>query len=113
MTRMSRSALALTLGASMIAAGCSFRVADLTLVSTKNIDLSHARLDMREGRRFKGEDCKFVFSFALPNLEDAIDDALEKGGGNIMVDQVTYQKSRLFFACIEVEGTVLNTAAGR
>ncbi len=56
MTRMSRSALALTLGASILAVGCSFRVADLTLVSTKNIDLSQARLDMREGRRFKGED---------------------------------------------------------
>ncbi len=107
MTPMSRSALAFALVASLYATGCSLRVADLTLVSTKNIDLSHTRLDVRTGERFKGEDC--VFLFGLPNLETAIDDALEKGGGNIMVDQVTYQKVKLFTRCIEVEGTVLNT----
>ena len=108
MTRTSRSPLALAIGASLLIAGCSVRVADLTLVSTKNVDLSAARLDVREGRRVEGEDCVF-FLFGLPNLEDAIDEALEKGNGNIMVDQVSYQKARFLFSCIEVEGTVLNT----
>ena len=110
MTPMSRSALAFTLGASLLAAGCSVRVADLTLVSTKNIDLSQARLDVREGKRFTGEDCRF---FGLPNLEEAIDEALEKGRGNILVDQVTYQKIKFLQSCIEVEGTVLSTSAGQ
>jgi hypothetical protein len=108
MTPTGRSALALALGVSLLAVGCSVRVADLTLISTKNIDLSQTKLDMREGKRFKGEDCRFL---ALPNLEEAIDDALEKGGGNIMVDQVTYQKPGFFMSCIEVEGTVLNSQA--
>ncbi len=110
MTPMSRSALASLLGASLLAAGCTTRVADLTLISTKNIDLRQAQLDVREGKRFKGQHCTF---FTLPNLEEAIDDALQKGGGNIMVDQVTYQKLFLFSQCIEVEGTVLNTSAGQ
>lgn len=100
----------LAFAASLLAVACTVRVADLTLVSTKNIDLSQARLDARTGQRFKGEDCKFFF--ALPNLEAAIDQALEKGGGNIMVDQVTYSRALPFMQCIEVEGTVLDLKGG-
>ena len=78
--------------------GCSTRVADLTLVSTKNIDLSNATLDLKKGKRTTGEDCVFVFlfPFGMPNLKNAIDDALEKGHGNIMVDQVSYYKNKSF-----------------
>ncbi len=88
---------------------CSTRVADLTLVSTRNVDLSNARLDARTGTRVKGSHC----SFFLPNMEDAVDDALTKGNGNVLVDQVTYYKSYPFVDCFEVEGTVLNTSSPR
>jgi len=75
--------------------GCTVRVADLTLVSTKNIDLSNAHLDARRGVRVTGSDCVFwilgLIPLGVPNLETAIDDALVKGGGNVMVDQVTSQ----------------------
>ncbi len=99
--------------------GCSTRVADLTLVSTKNIDLSNAQLDVRQGKRVKGEDCAIILLGILPlgtpSLETAIDRALEKGNGNVMVDQVTYFKWAYFIlatqSCIEVEGTVLAVAA--
>ena len=94
----------------LLATGCSIRVADLTLVSTKNIDLSQLKLDARNGKRVKGQHC--VFNLAgLPNLEVAIDRALENGGGNVMIDQVSYQKAYPFVTCIEVEGTVLRTEA--
>ncbi len=101
-----------------VGSGCSNRIADLTLVSTKNIDLSNASLDLKHGKRTKGEDCKFVFivPFGMPSLEEAIDDALEKGRGNIMVDQVSYAVNKSFIVgqmCIEVEGTVLRTAEKR
>jgi hypothetical protein len=96
--------------------GCSVRVADLTLVSTKNIDLSNAKFDANKGQRAKGEDCIVLLlgiPLGVPNLEKAIDDALEKGRGNAMVDQVTYSNFKDFIiagqSCIEVEGTVLNT----
>ena len=96
--------------------GCSVRVADLTLVSTKNIDLTDTQLDARKGQRKKAEDCKFVLlgliPFGLPNMEEAVDKALEAGKGNVMVDEVTEYKNIWFLigglTCIVVEGTVLN-----
>jgi hypothetical protein len=107
--------LAVTL---LLGSGCTARLADLTLVSTKNIDLSNAQLDVTKGKRAKGEDCKliFLFTWGLPNLEAAVDKALEKGNGNVMIDQVTYYKLFTIVllpigqACLEVEGTVLQTA---
>ena len=100
---------------SIMVSGCSTRVADLTLVSTKNIDSLNTQLDSRQGRRQKGEDCRFFLlgiPFGLPNLKDAVDKALEAGGGNIMVDQVTEIKQTWLVIghqeCIVVEGTVLN-----
>ena len=75
----------------------------------------NTHLDSRQGRRQKGEDCKFSLlgiPFGLPNLEEAVDRALEAGGGNIMVDQVTEFKETWFVVatqeCIVVEGTILN-----
>jgi hypothetical protein len=102
----------------ILTSGCSVRVADLTLISTKNIDLSNATLDVRKGQRTKGEDCAIallgLIPLGIPNLEEAVDDALEKGKGNVMVDQVSYSKGAYFIiasqSCIEVEGTVLNVA---
>jgi len=109
------SAFLFALLAPFLLAGCSVRVADLTLISTKNIDLNEARFDARKGRRTKGEDCVFaplgLIPLGVPNLEEAVDDALEKGNGNIMIDEVTYRKEAYFIiasvSCIEVEGTVL------
>ena len=99
----------------LMLSSCSVRVADLTLVSTKNIDLSDTQLDARKGQRQTGEDCRFnllgLIPFGIPNLEEAIDKALEKGKGNVMVDEVTeYENIWVvlgFVSCINVEGTVL------
>ena len=101
--------------AALLLDGCSVRVADLTLVSTKNIDLSDTQLDARKGTRQKGEDCRIALlgiPFGLPNLKEAVDKALEAGNGNVMVDEVTENKVTWFLIghqeCIVVEGTVLN-----
>jgi hypothetical protein len=112
------------LGASVVAlslTGCTTRVADLTLVSTKNIDFATAKLDARSGQRVKGEDCVvwilglFPVPARLPNLEEAVDMALERGQGSMMIDQVTYVRNLWFLLaaqqCILVEGTVLSVAA--
>lgn len=92
---------------------CTYRIGDLTLLSSKNIDLSDARLDAQSGQRFKGRDCTpvFIVPFGLPNLEEATDEALEKGKGNVLVDQVTTWWTAPFVWCIESEGTVLNIAS--
>jgi len=102
----------------LVLSGCTVRVADLTLVSTKNIDLSNTQLDARKGERITGENCAIallgLLPLGVPNLQEAVDEALEKGKGNVMVDEVTYVKQAYFIlfsqSCIEVEGTVLNIA---
>ncbi len=99
---------------------CSVRVAHLTLVSTKTIDLSDIQLDPRKGQRYRGEDCRFnllgIIPFGLPNLKAAVDKALERGNGNMMVDEVTDYKNIWVvigvISCIDVEGTVLNVLVG-
>jgi len=100
----------------LMLSSCSWRVADLTMVSTKNIDLSNTQLDARTGQRQTGQDCHFnllgLIPFGLPNMEEAVDKALEKGKGNVMVDEVTeYENIWVvlgFITCINVEGTVLS-----
>lgn len=96
--------------------GCSVRVADLTLVSTKNIDLSDTHLDTRKGQRYKGKDCHFILlnliPLGFPNMEEAVDKALEQGDGNVMIDGViVYENVWVILgtiSCIKVEGMVLN-----
>lgn len=95
--------------------GCTARFADLTLVSTKNIDLSNTKFNIKDGRRVTGEDCKMIFlgiPLGYPTLQEAVDDALEKGGGNLMIDQVSYVKGFSLIivgqTCILAEGTVIN-----
>ncbi len=121
MTRTASAALlVVALGAALLGTGCTNRVADLTLVSTRNIDLSNTTLDVRQGKRVKGEDCQYAIlglipTSGYPNLENAIDRALTSGGGNVLVDQVTYAKALyvVLFSrvCLEVEGTALNASA--
>ena len=99
----------------LLLVGCAVRSGDLTLLSTRNIDLSNATIDVRQGKRVVGEDCVPVILVPLgsPNLQEATDDALEKGAGNVMVDQVTRFTMKAFLfgvSCIESEGTVLNIA---
>jgi len=108
----------LCVGSLVFINGCTHRVADLTLISTKNVDLDSIQLNVKKGERVKGEHCGYallgLIPISLPNLQDAIDQALEKGKGNIMIDQVTYSKVFYFVIasslCFEVEGTVLNAA---
>jgi hypothetical protein len=121
MTRSSRPWLSIVAAVGVLGIGavaCSARIADLTLVSTRNLDLSNTKLDAKTGKRVKGEDCKYailgLIPLGVPNLESAVDDALTKGGGNVMVDQVTSQRGIYFVLasqmCILVEGTVIKTA---
>jgi hypothetical protein len=106
----------------IVLAGCSARVADMSIISTKNIDLTQAvNLDVNNAERFSGEDCSFFllnqypFANKLPNLEIAVDEALNRGNGNVMVDGVT-EESDVWaiignIKCIYAEGTVLNLPA--
>lgn len=68
----------------LLAASCSHRLADLTIASTKNMDLKHmAGYTTNYNTRTKGEDKKhiiIIFPTGEPNMKEAIDDAIEKNG---------------------------------
>lgn len=81
---------------------CTTRTGDLNLISTKNIQ-SLQNAEMRGN--VEGVDCKF---FGVPNVEEAIDRAIEKGGdGNALVDAVLYMETKPFQSCFRAKGTVV------
>ena len=99
--------------------GCSARVGDLTIVSTRNINLSEKiPLNANKATRFSGEDCNFfLFNYypffnKIPNLEVAVERALRQGNGNLMLDEVTVASDVWVIIgnikCIQATGAVLN-----
>ena len=87
--------------------GCSMRMADCTVLSTKNIYCKNVDLTKLEHKRgVVGKDIRFWGIGS--NLQDAADDALEKGGGNLMIDPVFYYESiPLICEGYVVKGTVI------
>jgi hypothetical protein len=83
------------------------RVADLTIMASKNISTLEGAKEMGV---FEGVDCRSAWSGQMPNQEEALDIAVEKGGGNAMVDAVIYFKPAICLfdeTCWEVKGTVI------
>jgi hypothetical protein len=118
--RPSRVAVRFLAAASLLAlgAGCTHRVADLTVVSSKNVDLYP--LDLRGGRpqiNVRGVDGRWWFFFlplgGEPNVEEALDDALKNGVGDLMTDAVLYQRFWTVFFMSRgefiIEGKVWNS----
>jgi hypothetical protein len=105
--------------AALLCIGCTQRLGDFTLISTKNVDLSDASIDVKKGRRVTGEDCRFIALFiplGEPSIKEAVDDALEKGNGNLLVDQVTFVRSWYVplivgESCYVAEGTAVHVIA--
>jgi hypothetical protein len=96
--------------------GCTTRLGDFSVLSTKNVDVT----GLKPGDRMVGEDCQTIilypyFPLGEPNWKNAMDQALEKGKGDVMVDIVLTVKAwgiPLIFGqnCIEIEGTVSQTS---
>ncbi len=76
--------------------GCSYRVVDFTIISTKNVDLSKAGTFTRGKTRNEGKDIAHMilyFPMGRPSMKEAIDRALEKTPGAVaLVDGVVYSK---------------------
>ena len=94
--------------------GCSLRLGDFTVLSTKNVDVS----GVKQGDRYSGENCiNTVLGIPLGevNWKAAMDQALEKGKGDVMIDAVVTSKfwSLIVFGqtCVIMEGTVSKTAS--
>jgi len=93
------------------------RMADCTVASTKNVKLSKIDLDsMPRTKGVEGQSIQPMFLFfplsGPPNIKDALDDALRKGDGDLMVDAVFYQGGWWFIFgenILSVKGEVVKT----
>ena len=106
----------LCLAAILASTACSMRLADLTVTSTRNVNLNKVNLDsLPQTKGIVGKDTKFILlfiPFGFPHLEDAIDDALDKADGDVMIDAVLHSKVWWFIIgqdSLEVKGTVVKT----
>ncbi len=100
----------------LILTGCAVRLGDMSVISTRNVTLDRVDLDrLPQVSSVTGKDSTFIFlfiPFGVPHLEDAIDDALDKGGGDVMIDAVIHSQGWWFIigqSTLKVKGTVVKT----
>ncbi|MEG5266479.1 hypothetical protein TRP66_19500 [Pseudomonas sp. JDS28PS106] len=74
---MKKIALAILLGATLVS-GCTVRVADMTVASTKNYNINASKFV--KGKRVTGEDNYpvILFPLGIPNMKTAMDHAIEQ-----------------------------------
>lgn len=76
----------LSLAAVALLSGCTTRLTDFTVISTKNIDLSRGTEFIRGDNRVEGEDTKHIIIFiptGVPNAKEAADRAIESTPGAV------------------------------
>ncbi|MCF7355367.1 hypothetical protein [Vibrio sp. CK2-1] len=95
----------------VVLSGCSARFTDMTLASTKNVDLNSGQLVT--GQRVKAQDMYPVFIIPLgtPNMKNAIDKAIESDKCAIALSDVVITQLNHAFIFgefgLEVEGNLL------
>ncbi len=95
----------------------SIRLSDFSILSTRNVNLDMIDLDSKpQVEGVVGKDTKFSFlflPFGFPHLQDAVDDALDKGNGDILIDGVLHYKrwTALIFGqqTLDIKGPVVKT----
>ena len=78
----------------LLFSGCSTRYGNLTVASTKNINVNMQEYELAE-EGVTGTSMKPIIIFiplGMPTIEDAIDNALEAGEGELMQNVVIYYK---------------------
>jgi hypothetical protein len=113
---MKTNKLLLLLCAASLLVGCSQRILDFTVISSKNVDLSRGADFKRLPTRVRGEDRKHIIIFiptGQPNAKAAMDRAIESVPGAVgLLDGVVTSHGWWIpyiygQAWIEVEGTPL------
>jgi len=95
---MKKNLVILLLLTIVVSTGCVVRHGDFSVLSNKLMDLSEFEIDKADrAKNLVGKDVQhIIFLFPTggpPTLEGALDEALEKGGGDIMTDAVVYSWS--------------------
>ena len=93
---MKITALVILVVGSLLVAGCSTRLFDLSIVSTKGVDLQDLDLSAaKKAMNVTGESYRSIiciFPLGNPDLEEAVSDALIKSSGDVMLDAEVYYK---------------------
>lgn len=91
---MKKSTLFL-IASALVTSGCTIRVADMTVGSTKNYNINAAKFV--KGPRVLGEDSYpvIIFPTGIPNMKTAIDKAIEKdkcavGLSDVVISQLNH-----------------------
>ena len=101
--------------------GCSLRLATMTAISTRNVKLDEVDLDkLPQVKNVTGTDTRYdllFFPLGFPTVQGAVDDALTKGNGDLIIDgvikfdfwNILLTGQRTF----SITGTVVNTKGGK
>lgn len=95
--------------------GCSTstRIGDFTVASTKNMNVKEATHNVDYKTRLVGADTKeafFIFPAGIPDMKEAMDNAIEKQPGAVGMSNVTVKFNRFIIPFIyesktyEIEG---------
>ncbi len=94
--------------------GCTHRIGDFTVASTKNMDVTDATHKIDYGKRTTGIDRTHIILFiptGIPNMKEAMDVAIEASPGAVGLSDVTIKQGSFVIPFIygqqwyEVEGT--------
>lgn len=93
---MNKASLALIIAVATVFSGCTTRLVDFTVISSKNIDLSRGAEFKRHISRVEGEDLVHIIVFVptgIPNAKEALDKAIESVPGAVaLLDGVITRK---------------------
>ncbi len=91
---MKVTALIILVVGSLLMVGCQTKMFDLTLVSTKNVNLNELEMaELKSAMLVSGYSMKsivFIFPLGDADIEEAFDDAMNKASGDIMTDVNVY-----------------------
>ena len=104
---------------SFLCSACSTRLAGVTMISDRNIRTKDVKVsELPKTKNIVGESKKFMFlfiPFGAPTIKEALEDALTKGDGDLMVDASLYSTGWWFLIGefgFELRGSVVNTQEG-
>ena len=99
-----------------LVSGCAVRLGGMTDISTRNVSLNTVDLDkMPQTKNVIGSDSRLVIIFiplGFSTVQGAVDDALDKGQGDVILDAVLQAESWWFIIgqnTLTVKGNVVNT----
>ena len=111
--------LTLAIVSSLFCSSCTTRIAGMTMISDRNIRTKDVKVsELPKTKNVVGESKKFVFlfvPFGTPTIKEALDDALTKADGDLMIDASLYTSNWWFLigqTGFELRGTVVNTQEG-